>query len=189
MTKYKFNEDRLQFEPDDKPPYGPAIIIALLILLTMYLISNMRCERVHAEPSEPHVVVVDNPIDSSELFSFELFKQYVLDLNLKFPEIVLAQAVLESGNFTSTIWRENNNPFGMKVARSRNTTALGTNRGHAEYKNWRMAVVDYSYLQAVYARKVKTKEGYFEFLNSYAEDPSYRHKLERILKKRNNFGL
>ena len=77
----------------------------------------------------------------------------------------------------------------MKQARSRNTTSTGVNRSHATFKNWRMAVVDYSYLQAVFARKIKTREGYYEFLNSYAEDPNYKSKIIKKIREHKGFGI
>jgi uncharacterized FlgJ-related protein len=59
--------------------------------------------------------------EAQKEFSEDLLKEYILELNLRFPEVVLAQAKLESGNFTSRAFREQNNLFGMHVARSRPT--------------------------------------------------------------------
>ena len=46
---------------------------------------------------------------------------------------IIAIAKHETGNFTSKIFRENNNLFGMKQAKTRENTAIGTNHGHAVY--------------------------------------------------------
>lgn len=70
-------------------------------------------------------------------------------LSLGMAEIVVAQARHESGNFTSPIFEENWNPFGMKRPRLRKTTAIGSNRGHAVYPSLSDAVLDYVfYLRA-----------------------------------------
>jgi len=46
-------------------------------------------------------------------------------------KLITAQAGFETGNFTSVIFKENNNLFGMKLPKVRKTTAIGENRGHA----------------------------------------------------------
>lgn len=63
---------------------------------------------------------------------------------------VAAQATLESGNFTSDIFKENKNFFGMKTAKCRLTTADGTNRNHATYRFTDDCMIDY-YLWLVYS--------------------------------------
>ena len=58
-------------------------------------------------------------------------------------EMIVAQAAHESGNFTSDIYRFQNNPLGMKLAVQRRTTATGEARGHAVYMSVKSAVEDY----------------------------------------------
>lgn len=64
---------------------------------------------------------------------------------------VFCQAAFETGNFSSVIFREQNNLFGMKLARIRPTTATGEQRGHATFKSIADSVKDY----AIYYRYVK----------------------------------
>ena len=47
-------------------------------------------------------------------FSEENLKEYICLKKIKHPEIVYAQALIETGGFTSTIYKQNNNLFGMK---------------------------------------------------------------------------
>ncbi len=115
-------------------------------------------------------------------FTPENLKNYINELNIKFPHIVYSQAIQETGYFTSNVFRENNNLFGMKVARLRPTTALGTRRDHAYYKNWMDSVKDYALYQAAYLNHINTEKGYFEHLSrSYAEDPNYIKRLKSII--------
>jgi uncharacterized FlgJ-related protein len=58
-------------------------------------------------------------------------------------KMITAQAAHETGNFTSTIFRLNNNPFGMKLPESRRTTAIGERSGHALYSSMESAAQDY----------------------------------------------
>ena len=87
--------------------------------------------------------------------------------------IILAQAKHESANFTSVIFEENWNPFGMKQARVRETTCVGTSRGHGVYLSLSDAVIDYVlYMKArnipLEGKSVKSyvmilkSKGYFE---------------------------
>ena len=63
-------------------------------------------------------------------------------MRIEHPYIVYAQAMIESNNFQSKIYRENNNMFGMKMPERRATLAIGINKGHAVYRNWRECVID-----------------------------------------------
>lgn len=123
-------------------------------------------------------------INEENKFSEERLKQFILELNIRFPHIVLAQAKLESGYFKSKMFRENNNFFGMKVARRRPTTNKGEQYGHAFFDSWKDCVVDYAFYQAAYLNDIKTEAQYFAYLRAnYAEDPTYVEKLKKIIKK------
>ena len=112
------------------------------------------------------------------LFSKENMIKLIIDLNIAHPDIVIAQAIIESGNFKSNIFKENNNLFGMKMPEYRKTTAIGTNRGHAVYRNWRESVIDYALWQGKRARYTTTNQ-YLRRLRSYAADPNYITKIKK----------
>jgi uncharacterized FlgJ-related protein len=123
-------------------------------------------------------------LNSEDRFSEAKLKEYLVELNIKFPHIVFAQAKLESGNFKSTIFLENNNLFGMKVARRRPTTNKGENRGHAYFNSWRECVVDYAFYQAAYLNEIKTESQYLQYLReNYAENPQYYEKVKNLMQK------
>ena len=105
---------------------------------------------------------------------------YILDLRIENAYIVYAQARLESGNFTSDIFMENNNLFGMKMAERRPTTAIGVNRGHAVYKSWRESVIDYALMQAAYYLGLDEKTYLDKICSVYATDTTYRKRLEAM---------
>lgn len=123
-------------------------------------------------------------INEENKFSEERLKQFILELNIRFPHIVLAQAKLESGYFKSKMFRTNNNFFGMKVARKRPTTNKGEQYGHAYFDSWKDCVVDYAFYQAAYLHDIRTEAQYFAYLGAnYAEDPNYVAKLKKLIKK------
>ena len=107
-------------------------------------------------------------------------------LNFKFPYIVLAQAILETGHFESKIFVENNNLFGMKEARVRLNLAKGTQYGHAYYDNWKESVSDYALWYSTFAYKCKNEKQLYKLLNKqYAEATYYPQALKRIIKENN----
>lgn len=168
-----FDEETLTFHRIKKRWYLVGLLTFLVILIGC-------CQLLRTEEFiqlESHIEIRKE----SEEFSSELFYQYLLDLNLKFPEIVMAQAILESGNFSSKLWELNSNPFGMKLARLRPTTSISSSNSYANYLNWRSAALDYALWQAAYAKSTKTEDDYYELLGVYAEDPNYQKKLIPII--------
>lgn len=134
---------------------------------------------------EPQTIVI-NTNDTTYDFSEEKLIQLIIDLNLKFPHIVLAQAKLETGDFTSNIFRENHNLFGMREARVRINIARGTQYNHAYYNNWYESVYDYAFYQSRYLSKLRTEEEYFNYLDeSYAEAPNYVETLKGMIGREN----
>lgn len=116
-------------------------------------------------------------------FSQENLIQYIKELNIKYPHIVLAQAQIETGNFSSKIFLENHNLFGLKEAKQRATTSKGTKRGHAHFSTWKESVLDYSLFQCKHMGRLSEKE-YYEYLgNNYAEDPGYAEKIKKQANK------
>jgi hypothetical protein len=109
-------------------------------------------------------------------------------LNIKFPEVVYAQAVIESGNFTSKKFREDNNLFGMRKAKSRCTLAFGTGT-YAKFKTWRESVIDYALYQTAFAKKCRTRAEYVNHLaRNYATGSNYSgHLLQVIEEVEENF--
>jgi len=132
--------------------------------------------------SKPSQIPVKEEVKTTD-FTEEKLIEYIDELNIKFPHIVLAQARLESGNFKSKIFKENNNLFGMKEAKQRISTNKGTNLGHAKYDSWKECVLDYALYQATYLSKFKTEEQYYSYLaDNYAENGRYIKLIKKIAK-------
>jgi hypothetical protein len=107
----------------------------------------------------------------------------IAGLNFRFPHIVLAQEKLESNNFSSYLFKENNNMFGMKLASSRLTLANVSEHGYASYESWSESLMDYALYYSSYLRNVKTEREYYQFLSKfYAEDVAYVSKIQNLIK-------
>jgi uncharacterized FlgJ-related protein len=152
---------------------------SLIIGAFFALIINLSLTS-HVPVNQP--VVTIKPAQEKD-FSEDQLYTYIKELNIKFPHIVMAQAKLESANFTSNIFKENNNLFGMKEAKVRISTNKGTNRGHAKYDNWKECVLDYALYQATYLSKFKTETKYYSYLaEHYAQNESYADLVKQIAK-------
>jgi len=99
--------------------------------------------------------------------------------NCYFPELVLKQMKLETGNFKSNIFLKTNNLMGMTYPMKRKTTAIGKfssgKYNYACYENWIESAKDYLIFQQTYFKP----DYYHQFLRDvgYAEDTSYTDKL------------
>jgi len=128
-------------------------------------------------------------IDNTNEFNETNLINYIKSKELKHPHIVFAQAKLETGNFSSTIFKENNNLFGMKYvkdfrqSKTRPTTAIGSKYSHAVYKHWKESVDDYLLWQQMFKKTpIAKEEDYFKLLGKrYAEDKRYVKVLKVII--------
>ena len=74
----------------------------------------------------------------------------------------------------------------MKEATKRMHRALGTQDGHAYYKNWVSSVEDYALYCATYLRDLDTEEDYIGYLSQkYAKDPEYGKKIRNLIQTKN----
>lgn len=144
-------------------------LCSLILLIGTGMIIGSNIEK---EPKIEMVkiVTVDSEIDS-----------LIKNLNIRYPNVVKAQIVLESGFMLSTRAIRDNNLTGMKVAKARPTTAINKS-GYAIYNSIEDCIIDYALWQSQNAFQCKTEQDYFELLGRiYAEDPKYIEKLKQIL--------
>lgn len=102
----------------------------------------------------------------------ENLKREFIAQGIDYPEIVLAQAILETGMFESYSCQVRNNLFGL---RKRDGTYM-------EFPHWTYSVGAYK----KYIQKYKNiPKDYYRFLDNlgYAEDTNYVEKLKVIVNK------
>jgi flagellum-specific peptidoglycan hydrolase FlgJ len=111
----------------------------------------------------------------------------ILSLGILYPDIVFAQAVLESGSFKSNLTILNNNIFGMRYPSIRETTAIGKGKsGYAKYETWVHSVEDYLHWQEfLFSKRGElSKTEYFAYLKRwYAKDKNYVIKVKEKIKE------
>jgi len=178
---YKYDSKNLTYKNITKNLVLGGIGVVVLFIAVTSILTLTRINDIRYISSETKSIIIKESTKENE-FSPKKLRAYILELNIKFPHIVYAQARLETGNFKSEIFKTNHNLFGMKVATLRPTTNKGEENGHAYYEGWRESVVDYAFYQAQYLSDIKTEAEYLQYLKAnYAEAPNYMTQLQIIL--------
>ena len=180
---YRYNKNLLIYT---KVKFGEVLFKGSILLIVLIAVLGLKSAvdraRVDNLTYEEKLIILGD----FNQFTEEKLIQRIENLNFRFPHIVLAQAKLETGNFSSKSFTYANNLFGMKQARARSTTANGTAMGHAQYDNWMESLYDYALFTNAYLNKIRLESQYYDYLSqNYAEDPKYVSKLKNIVKKEN----
>lgn len=126
------------------------------------------------KPPEIKVILhIDNKEKQLEFFSKSPQEGLMKALEyyeIKHPHIVYAQAVLETGNFTSNLCIKNNNLFGLYDSK---------NKKYYSYNYWWESIEAYKKL---IQRKYNNSKYYYMFLEDikYAGDKDYINKVKKI---------
>lgn len=182
------------FKPLKKYLFGLTFICFLLYSPVNYSRSTNSVSPVSIpEPAKEAVVIAAKPL------TIENVKEEIEALGMVCPEVVLAQAKLESGNLTSRVLKRSNNMFGMRYPGKRQTTASGIYipqldtvvkgtraelrkyshySSYAAYDTWQDAVKDYKLWQE---NVFRVNDKYLDFLQKYyAEDTLYLKRVKHI---------
>jgi len=176
MKLYTYNKNQLKYNQVD---YVLTFLKIALIFFTIFLFLGLS----QPTPTE-YITNTENILIVEDLneFSEEHLIEEINRLNFKFPHIVLAQSILETGHYGSKIFKENHNLFGMKEARVRLNLAKGTQFGHAYYNNWKESLTDYAFWYSTYAYKCKTEKQLYKLLDKqYAEADAYVSSLQQVI--------
>ena len=187
MELYEYDKDSLSFK---KVSYVKWLKIWTAMSVIVFLFGISRPPRTEVieklTPIEQYIV-----INEANKFTEERFIEEIKRLNFNFPHIVYAQSFVETGRWTSRIYRENNNLFGMKEAQVRAHLAVGTRYKHAYYNNWKESLYDYALYYSEYLSDIRTEEDYLEYINQrYAEHPEYDKLVaDQLPRAKKLFGI
>ena len=178
---YKFDEDQLLWKKNWK---GVRYLVGVVtILLLSSFISGRYLKFESLETFEKELIILNIQAEKNK-FNEDKLVEELKRLNIKFPHIVMAQYIIETGHWKSKIFRENHNLFGMKQANVRINTASGTQHNHAYYETWMESIYDYAFYSCRYLAGIKTESEYYAYLSSsYAADPNYVKVLKLTVEK------
>lgn len=153
------------------------IIICLSVFLCL-LMCHVNYTSNAGENTKVETIKVDSALTENNIYLMLLMN------NIKYPEVVLSQIMIETGYLTSKLCKANNNLLGMMVPSKRETTAINS-KGFAKYTNWIDCILDYKlYQDYILSRnKIVTKAQYIAFLHrNYAKSPNYKKRLTELSK-------
>lgn len=146
------------------------IVALLVVAFFINVYSDNKKENTIIEKEDS--VSVQWRQDHFKLSEENLYNELVAQ-GVDFPEIVTAQAILETGHFKSYACLQQNNLFGLR-----------DNKGtYMSFPHWTDAVAAYKKYIQRYNHPVP--EDYYAYLQElgYAEDPQYIDKLKQIVNK------
>lgn len=154
--------------------YDIPIILWIILWIILAVIALYLDNRKERTPSEEFKIIEDTIIIREPQFFIQTPEEGLIEAleyyNVQHPNIVYAQALLETGHFKSNVCKTYNNLFGLYNSRIKD---------YYRFKHWSESVVAYlSYIQYRY----NPSKDYYQFLSdiNYAEDPEYISKLKRL---------
>lgn len=124
------------------------------------------------ESESPNIEIVPDIVWRCDHFALNKENVYreLLIQKVDFPEIVLAQAMLETGNFKSYGCLTRNNLFGLRKK----------DGNYMSFEHWTFSVAAYKMYIQKYSHP---PNDYYQYLQDlgYAEDPNYITKLKQIV--------
>lgn len=142
------------------------VIVGVLFAMQYYAASEF------IEKKEGEISSVKWRVNHFKLSDENLFNELVAQ-GVEYPEIVTAQAILETDNFKSAACLQDNNLFGLRYKDGR----------YMHFDHWTDAVTAYK----KYIQKWDSKPpNYYEYINAldYAGDTSYIAKLKELVRHR-----
>lgn len=152
-------------------------IFNIVISIAVGVLGAIQAHSYLKEDEPPEIKVVHIVNEGQPDFFNKLPQEGLMEAliyyDVKYPHIVYAQALIETGNFKSDLCLNDNNLFGL----------YNSSRGrYHRFDHWTKSVVAYKdFIQ----RRYKPPEDYYKFLQriGYAEDPNYINKLKGIVSR------
>lgn len=150
-------------------------VLISLVVGALGAIQVHSCSKRDKPPEIKVILHIDNIERQPDFFSkspqeglMEALEYY----GVEHPQIVYAQAVLETGHFKSDLCLNDNNLFGLYNSKK--------HRYHT-FAHWKDCVITY---KRMVQYKYKDGDDYLNFLKEigYAEDPEYICKLKELIK-------
>lgn len=130
----------------------------------------MSFHDVNVMPKQQDAEVYDTSFLNATELNDSILYLALVHYEVKHPKAVLAQAKLESGNYTSSHCRNRNNFLGLYNSRRKE---------YFKFNHWSECILAY---KDMVEYKLKEGEDYYQFLDriGYAENPNYIKQVKQI---------
>jgi len=166
---------KLTYRPYNTLPLR--LFISATFFLLFFVAATKKSEVLRLETEKTVYVGLD-----TLTFTPENLKKLIEFYDIQFPDVVFEQSRLETANWTSDVWKDNNNGFRHRShpRKWKGVEMAMINRDHCVFSHWTKSVEHYKLWQ-----QANFKNGsYIDFLatHGYAEDPRYANILKRVTK-------
>ena len=154
--------------------FNIVMCIMVSLLYVMAISDHFAYNKEKVRVLDTTVVYIESQPSFKDKSPEEGLKEALAYYGIKCPNIVYAQAILETGHFTSSVCQNKNNLFGLYDSK---------NGRYYEFEHWSESVIAYkNYIQSKY----KSDSSYYRFLESinYAQDPTYVNKVKQIAERK-----
>lgn len=141
--------------------------------LNLVILALVSCSVPSMDAKEMKIIERTNVVHNEvKRLNDSIVFEMLLRKNVKEPYIVLAQAKIETGNYTSRLCRQGNNLFGIKL-----------NGRYAHFKSIDECID--RYLDKIQYKYREGKETYYAFLKRirYAANPNYINTVKKVEKE------
>lgn len=170
--------------------YALLTIIIILILVILMLIAHMSKHNVSKTENNTDILsekTLEHYIGEAILYpSYEIndsiLECYLTEVGAWYPDILLAQAKIESGTYTSNVFKAANNLYGMKTVNSRFHCQTGRYNSYGHYDSWKLSVIDRILWDLFIFDSIKPdRDQYLRALRNYAEAQNYIETIEKVI--------
>jgi len=111
---------------------------------------------------------------------------FIKEVGIKYPDVVYAQALIESAHFKSKHFTKKNNIFGMRKAMQRSTLGDGEVGEFVSFKSIEESIIDYKLYQMTFIHKIHSKQEYLNRLcTRYCKDLGYERLILSVIDSQN----
>lgn len=141
-----------------------------ILLVFLFCFISMSFHDVNVMSKQQDVEVRDTSFLNVNELNDSILYLALVHYDIKYPKAVLAQAKLESGNFTSSHYRNRNNFLGLYNSRRKE---------YFRFNHWSECILAY---KDMVEYKLREGEDYYQFLDriGYAENPNYIRLVKQI---------
>lgn len=120
----------------------------------------------------------------SEDINDSILYNYLNEINAWYPDILLAQAKIESASYTSTVFKKASNLYGMKQVNSRFHCQTSSYNSYGGYDSWKLSVLDRVLWDLFIFDSIKPqRDEYLRVLRNYAESRDYINIIQKTIKQ------
>lgn len=182
---YKFTFEKKFLNLKEWSMIGVGLLLMTLCYFT-YDTGNKVNSKMNVVVNIPREFISEHDSVSDLRLNDTILFNYLINMKVNNPEIILVQAKIESANYKSGLFNSNFNLFGMKTSVNRQTLNSGSKGQYQSYGKWQDSVVDYVLWMNHNGLDKFDQNGYLAYLGKhYAEDPNYVTKLRSELKRIN----